>query len=279
MALAVAVESLDGIPEALRGEYEEVDGRFVLKLEGVDSHPTVIGLKNNHDLLRKQVAEARAKLRKLDGLDPETYRQALSQVEELQEQLDGFKGQNGGKITDEEVERRIERALEKVKKEHAREVEAALSKLSAAEKERDALTAWRKEQTVVRAIEAAADAAGARPEAKSFIVDRGLKVFKVSEEGGKIVAEDEEGMVRTDKGGVKPLTPLEWIKTDLFQEAPFLFPSSSGGGAGGGAGGKKYGGIVSREDFKSEGEEANFIREHGKEVYLSLPGKSKFIKL
>lgn len=278
MALAVAVESLDDIPEALRGEYEEVNGRFVLKLDGIDSHPSVVGLKTNHDRLRKEVADTKAKLRKLDGLDPEKYQQMTSQLEELQEQLETLKGQqgNGGKPNEEDIERRVQRALEKVRKEHINEVQVLNTKLSTVESERNALTAWQKEQLVTRAVETAVIKAGVRPDAVPFAVDRGLKVFKLNDEG-KIVAEDEEGLTRTGKDGVKALSPLEWATTELFQEASFLFPSSGGGGAGGGAGGKRYGGIVSKEDFKSEKEEADFMVKFGAEAYRTLPGKSKFI--
>lgn len=278
MALAVAVESLDDISEALRGEYEEVNGKFFLKLDGIDSHPSVVGLKTNHDRLRKEVADAKAKLRKLDGLDPEKYQQAVSQLEELQEQIETLKSPqgNGGRANEEDIERRIQRALEKVRKEHANEVQTLNTKLSTVENERNALTAWQREQMVTRAIEAAVIKAGVRPDAIPFAVDRGLKVFKLSDEG-KIVAEDEEGLTKTGKDGVKPLSPLEWATTDLYQEASFLFPPSGGGGAGGGSGGKRYGGVMSKEDFKSEKEEADFMVKFGAEAYRSLPGKSKFL--
>ena len=280
MALAVAVESLDDIAEWLRGEYEEANGRFVLKLEGIDSHPSVVGLKTNHDRLRKEVADTKAKLRKLDGLDPEKYQQMTSQIEELQEQLETLKSAQGngggGRGAEEDIERRVQRAIEKIRKEHANEVQALSTKLSTVETERKALSVWQKEQTVTRAVEAAIIKAGVRPDAIPFAVDRGLKVFKLSDEN-KIVAEDEDGVTRTGKDGVKPLTPLEWATADLFQEAPFLFPSSGGGGAGGGAGNKRFGGIATKEDFKSEKEEADFMVNHGVEAYRNLPGKSKFL--
>lgn len=278
MSLAVAVESLDDIAETLRGEYEEVNGRFVLKLDGINSHPSVMGLKTNHDRLLKEVADTKAKLRKLDGVDPEKYQQLTTQVEELQEQIETLKVTPGtnGRGAEEDIERRVQRAIEKLRKEHTNEVQVLSTKLSTVESERNALSAWQREQTVTRAVEAAVIKAGVRPDAIAFAVDRGLKVFKLSDEG-KIVAEDEEGLTKTGKDGVKPLTPIEWVTIDLYQEAPFLFPPSGGGGAGGGAGNKRFGGVVSKEDFKTEKEEAEFMVKHGAEAYRSLPGKSKFL--
>ena len=46
MALAAVVESIDTVPEALRGEYTEKEGKFYLNIEGVDNHHAVGGLKN-----------------------------------------------------------------------------------------------------------------------------------------------------------------------------------------------------------------------------------------
>lgn len=45
MPLAAVVDSIDAVPEALRGEYAEKDGKFYLNIEGVDNHHAVANLK------------------------------------------------------------------------------------------------------------------------------------------------------------------------------------------------------------------------------------------
>lgn len=45
MALAAVVDTIDTIPEALRTEYTEKDGKFYLNVDGLDNHHGVTGLK------------------------------------------------------------------------------------------------------------------------------------------------------------------------------------------------------------------------------------------
>ena len=44
--LKATLESLDGVDDAIKPFYAEADGRFVLKVEGVDDHPEVANLRN-----------------------------------------------------------------------------------------------------------------------------------------------------------------------------------------------------------------------------------------
>lgn len=280
MALAVAVDSLDEVAEPLKEHYKEVNGRFFLDAEGIDAHPSVVGLKNNHDRLRKEVADAKARLRKFDGLDPEEHQRLKGELEDLQGQLETLKKSSGGdgrgKGSEEEYEARLERAAAKWKKEHEPELRTRDARITALEAENINLKAWQKRQTVESAIEKEAVKV-VRPEAVDDVMRLGREIFSLSEEG-KIVALDGPDEIRRGKDGIAYLTIQEWIATDLYRDKPHYFPPSTGGGAGGGAGGRgKYGGIVSKDDFKSEKEEADFMVKHGVEVYNSLPGKSKFL--
>ncbi|WP_332719257.1 hypothetical protein [Pelagibacterium mangrovi] len=49
MALKTILDTLDDVPEVLHAEYKEVDGKFVLDLEGIDAYPTVVNLKTAHE--------------------------------------------------------------------------------------------------------------------------------------------------------------------------------------------------------------------------------------
>lgn len=281
MALAVAVESLSDVAEALREHYKEVDGRFFLDAEGIDAHPSVVGLKNSHDRLRKEVADAKSKLRKLDGLDPEEHQRLKGEIEDLQSQLETAKklngdGKGGGKASEEEYEARLERAAAKWKKEHEPELKTRDAKIATLEGENSNLKAWQKRQIVESAIEKEAVKL-VRPEAVDDVVRLGREIFSLNEDG-KVIALDGPDEIRRGKDGIAYLTLQEWIATDLYRDKPHYFPMSTGGGAGGGAGGRgKYGGVASKDDFKSEKEEADFMVKHGVEAYNSLPGKSKFL--
>lgn len=65
MALALTVASLDSVPEALRTEYTEKDGKFVLNVEGLED---TSGLKSALEKERKANRENAAKIKKWEGL-------------------------------------------------------------------------------------------------------------------------------------------------------------------------------------------------------------------
>ncbi|MBM3604268.1 MAG: hypothetical protein FJX25_05800 [Alphaproteobacteria bacterium] len=89
MALKTILDSLDDVPEALHGEYKEIDGRFVLDLEGIDVHPTVVNLKNAHErqkqtnrTLQTDLTTAKARLEGLpDDFDADAYETLKQQAE------------------------------------------------------------------------------------------------------------------------------------------------------------------------------------------------------
>lgn len=61
MALKAILDTLDDVPEPLRGEYKEskVGDKtvYVLDLEGVDSHPAVVNLKTAHERVKADKAK------------------------------------------------------------------------------------------------------------------------------------------------------------------------------------------------------------------------------
>lgn len=60
MALKTILDTLDGVDDAVKPFYAEADGKFVLKLEGVDAHPDVANLKSAYEKVKDKVAEASA---------------------------------------------------------------------------------------------------------------------------------------------------------------------------------------------------------------------------
>lgn len=65
MPLKLTVDTLDGIPDALKGEYTEKDGKFVLGVEGLED---TSGLKSALDKERKTRSELEKKVKKWEGL-------------------------------------------------------------------------------------------------------------------------------------------------------------------------------------------------------------------
>lgn len=80
MALAAVVDTLESVPEALRTEYAEKDGKFYLNLEGVDNHHAVGGLKSalsNERLANKGLKDLKAKYDSL-GLSHDEIAELIS---------------------------------------------------------------------------------------------------------------------------------------------------------------------------------------------------------
>ena len=129
-AIPVVVDDQDQLPEELSNYYSETDdGRFVLDVDGVDSHPNVVNLKNAYQRekeKRQRLAQERDKLNQraelipeeaLDDLEPETIQQAIERLRSGEEpkgqQGQGQdKGQHDAAQIKAQVEKRFQKEIE-----------------------------------------------------------------------------------------------------------------------------------------------------------------------
>jgi len=219
--MQATIEDVSKLPEALRGEYEQVNGKWVLKIEG--EHPTIAGLNSKISEFRetniavmKKRDELDASLRKFDGVDPAEYKSLRERVTKFEK--------DGGVKDPSDIDARIKAATEPLQQEIAgfrqREAEA---KQQLASKEREGR---------LRDI---ASKAGVADTAVPDFVFRGSQVFDLDGTPKK------GGQTLYGKGGAA-LSMEEWAQ-QLATEAPHLFKSNKGGGAAGsgerGSGGGK----------------------------------------
>lgn len=83
MALKAVVENLEAVPEALRGEYAEKDGKFYLSVDDLDNHHGVSGLKtalNSERGLNRAAKQQVARWEAL-GKSPDEIAELLAAVE------------------------------------------------------------------------------------------------------------------------------------------------------------------------------------------------------
>ncbi len=81
MALKTVIETTEGLDEALKPLYEEVEGKFILQVEDVDAHPDVANLKSAYERVkadRETVKTDRDKFKALSesiptDFDPEKW--------------------------------------------------------------------------------------------------------------------------------------------------------------------------------------------------------------
>lgn len=220
------LESLDGLPEAVKSEYEQrADGKFVLKLEG--THPTleeanrkVAEFRDNNIALVKDKAMLEGRLKGFDGVDPMEYATLKTRVADFEKK--------GGVKDPADIETRIRTAVEAA-------VKPINEKLTAAEQAREESNRRLAFRDLETALTEAGLKVGVDEKALPDFINRGLEIFDLDG-----TAKDGDTPLFSKDKPSEPLSMLEWA-TGLASEAPHLFKKSGGGGAGGGAGagGKK----------------------------------------
>lgn len=210
----------DALPEAVRAEYTEKDGKWLLNVEGMVT-------KTEHDELKVKVAEFRDNNKtlfeenkelkplkeKLKGItDLDAY---LAEHNTLKAQVDEFKKKG---ITDVSgVQAAIDAALQPVK-----------DQLKTAETARVEAEKRANESRFRELITADATKAGVRPTSVRHVLREAEEKFEFK--NGAIVP---KAGVKHPTDPLKDLTPLDWLG-ELAKTDENLFGESSGGGAGDG---------------------------------------------
>lgn len=223
MALAIAIKNLEDVDESLRQHYVKDGDQY--RLEGV---PDTIILETTLKKERDARKDFEAKLKALDGIEPDEY-QRLKQEEDERKKK---KMIDGGKVDELLAEQR-----EQLEKKHKTDIDALTT-------ERDALLTTNRKLLLTDVMKAEALKESAHESALDDIVARAT-AWQLQD--GKPVALDNESAPILRDG--RHLTMNEWLK-DLQSSASHLFKDSGGGGTppGGGAppGGDK---VITRTQF------------------------------
>lgn len=206
--LKTVLESLDGLDEAIKSLYAETDGKFFLKVDGIDQHPDVVNLKSAYERTKAdkvKIAEERDALKTRtssipDDFDPEKWEQIKA-----------------GKPD--------EAALAKVRQTLEAEVAAAVARAEAAEQ---------------KALQSAIDRDLMDALTSSGVTNATFaKAARVMLAPHVKVSEDGKSIADTDMG---PMPLAEYVKRWAAKEGKDFVTPASGGGAkpGSGAGVKKW---------------------------------------
>lgn len=250
------VDSLDAVPEALRGEYEAKDGKFFLKVDDLEEHPSTAGLRSavSKERQRADAAEKARRTWESLGKTPEEIAALLAAKE--QEDHDKLKKKG-------DFDSLLAQHQDKWSK---REKELQDERDSALTNERNAVVNG----------QLAAELAKAKATDDGLVFLPGALAKRVSVEtvdGKRVVKvtnEDGSAMAGSGAGGVATIA-------DLVKEAvtkhPSLFQGSGAGGSGKPPGGNPPGGdgVTSKRQFKSEKERSAWVDKHGFDAYQALP--------
>jgi len=252
MALPLAVDSLDSVPESIRSEYIEDNGKYRLVIDGYEDPKNLKSALEKERQSAREAAKAKAELeRKFEGIDIEEYQTLKQEREALEEARLKAEGK-----ADELAQKRTEKILEESKKkELAAQSEIERYKAIAKRSQDEALSG--------KIQSAAAGKIHQDPKALELVAMMAKQIFTIDEEN-RVVQLDSEGHVILGKDGRTPFTPAEWIES-LRETHPFLFPNSNtGGGASGSKGYTSGSKVITRASFdaKPAHERAALARTH-----------------
>lgn len=233
MALKAVLASLDGLNEALQGEYKKgEDGKFYLDVTDIEDAPAVAGLRQKYRELLDEKKKLQAKYDEL-GITPE----------ELADLRD--KAANAGKGVNAEKLKEMEAMLADVRKKAEEAVAAAKAE---AEKEREALRLTEKQRVIATAIAEAK----ANPKLAKLIDD--MVDVRLRDDGTFETVVLKDGQPRT-KGLTADLMGVSDLLGELKESddwSIFFAPEGRGGSGanpGGSAGGTTNSGA---NPFKKE---------------------------
>lgn len=220
MPLQLIVDSIDSVPEALRDQYVEANGKFRLNVEGYEDPA---GLKS---ALQKERDAAKTYEKQVKawgslGKTPEEIQELLRKQQELEDKE---------LIDKKEFDKLFEKRTERLKSDYDKKLQEALATAEQASKRAQAFQG----RVLDDAIRAAAAKAGIHQHAIDDALFRARSMFAL-DENGQAVQLGDDGKPVLGKDGKTPFTPLEWLE-GMKEKAPHWFPASASGGGSGGSG-------------------------------------------
>lgn len=221
MALAATLDQdgYEALDEGLQGEYAESGGKWVLQVEGIKEHPTVSGLANAHDRMKRRNDDLTEKIKSFGDATPED-------VERLQSELEALR--DSGVDSDDD---RVQELQEQVTALREKNKELQSEARRAKELEGDVeFFRTDQERRLKNEIRGALAEEGARPEAApaaaALIQSEYNARYERDEKGFSPVVTGDLNGVPGDHGLTEFVS--EWIKSD----GAWALPASGKGGSG-----------------------------------------------
>jgi len=216
--MKAVITALTEVPDALQGEYEAKDGKFILKVEGdypplVESNAKLAEFRDNNRALNTKKVELETQLKQFEGINPAEHQTLKTKLADFEK--------GGIKKTDDIAER--------IKEAVAASTKPLEEKLLAREASEKAAQEALQRQGLENQLREVGMKVGVDDRAIRDYINRGLEVFKLID--GQPAPRRGENPIFSKQKPAEELSMEEWA-TDLQTEAPFLFKPSRGGGAG-----------------------------------------------
>lgn len=245
MKLKAVVTSLDGLPDWAKELYTQVDGKYVLQLDGelpgFVPKSKLDEFRTNNVALLKQMEDLEKAGLKLSPEQKADYDRMMEEHRKIKDKelIDA------GKI-DELVQQRTE----SMRRDYEAKYGALDAKYSEVTKNYATVESRLASTLIGAEISKHISSVGSlRKGAMDDVLNRARATFTYKD--GNIVALDSEGAPVYGKDGKTPMAVSEWCQ-GLAESAPYFFEGSSGGGgSGSGAGGGGNNRAISRGDNKA----------------------------
>lgn len=210
MALQAVVDSLDGVPEALREHYTEENGKYVLD---TDQKDRINEFRTNNITLKQQAEDLEAKLKQFEGIDPAKYQElaALERQKRDKELIEAG-----------DVETLLNERLESERSTYQKAIDDLKTAL---DETRGELVATK----VTDTLKTAAADAGVLPKAMNDVVKIASSDWELRD-GKPTLVQNGEVVLSKEQPG-EQMGMGEYFK-NLLHEKPYFFQSSAGSGGG-----------------------------------------------
>lgn len=234
-------ETRETAPEAYRPYLQEVDGKFQLKLVAQQKLNEFRDTNTNLVKERDTLKAFHDTYKGLVGDDVDAFKAAQEELADLRQ-----KKANGELKGSKEIEEALAKRVETMKADLEAKAKALETRATTAENNfNDLQSRYDRREVEIQVREAASNAdLGVLPSAIPDIVRNANDLFQMKD--GKLVAM-RDGAPVYGADGATPISPAEWIKTEVTKNSPHYFKPSSGGGAGGQGG--NGGGGSGRVDY------------------------------
>lgn len=270
MALKAVLDKLDGVADALKGEYTEKDGKFYLSVEPVDGYELddVSGLKNSLAAERSINEKTGKELGKFGStwdkekkvwvhtIDPVKAKEALGKYDE-------FMKLDPEKEADKIVSTKIESVKSQLTTQHGEEIKVKDGRIAKLE---GAVSKVLKTNVAKAAILAAKGS----PELLLPHVEAAMRI-KETDDDFVVEIVGADGNVRIGDAKGNPMTVDQYVaemrKSETFGRA---FEGDGKGGTGKEPG-KGGGNLPLKRSEMTPVQKAAYVQEHGQAAFLKLP--------
>jgi len=221
MPLKGVVDSIEEVPEAIRDNYVEQDGKFVLQVEDMDLNSNWEGLKTSYNNIKTEKKEIEKMLKRYKAYG------SPDEIESMLEEYNTLKQNPGVEDVDKVVQERLESLKSQLVKQHQSEYEKLKS-------EYDQLSQRFRDNTLQNAAMMAINKTRGFAKALMPILK---SVMDIDEEGNVFVRGEDGNPLLDNKGEyLKVADYLEKLKNDDEFRGLFAGSAANGSGVVGGGG-------------------------------------------